>query len=49
LPALLNAIDEENGYDAASWRRIATELELIGIAVPEEYGGTGAASSTSPW
>ncbi|GAA2409936.1 acyl-CoA dehydrogenase family protein [Actinomadura vinacea] len=29
------------GYDPAVWRRIAGELSLQGLAVPEEYGGSG--------
>jgi len=30
------------GYDTALWRRMADELGLQGLAVPEEYGGAGA-------
>ncbi len=29
------------GYDRQVWRRIAGELGLQGLAVPEEYGGSG--------
>ena len=32
----------DTGYDDAMWRRIATELGLPGIAVPERWGGAGA-------
>jgi len=31
----------ELGYDRAVWDRMATELGLHGLAVPEEYGGAG--------
>ncbi|MFJ4840753.1 acyl-CoA dehydrogenase family protein [Streptomyces sp. NPDC088746] len=30
------------GYDRAVWRRLAGELGLTGLIVPEEYGGAGA-------
>ncbi|MEU1076903.1 MULTISPECIES: acyl-CoA dehydrogenase family protein [unclassified Streptomyces] len=29
------------GYDRALWRRLAGELGLVGVAVPEAYGGGG--------
>ncbi|NGO42200.1 acyl-CoA dehydrogenase family protein [Streptomyces ureilyticus] len=29
------------GYDRVVWRRMATELGLQGLAIPEEYGGSG--------
>jgi len=31
----------ELGYDRAVWDRMATELGLHGLAIPEEYGGAG--------
>jgi alkylation response protein AidB-like acyl-CoA dehydrogenase len=31
----------EQGYDRAVWDRMATELGLHGLAIPEEYGGAG--------
>ena len=31
----------EPGYDRAVWERMATELGLHGLAIPEEYGGAG--------
>ena len=31
----------ELGYDRAVWERMATELGLHGLAIPEEYGGAG--------
>lgn len=37
-----NLMDTDAGYDDAVWRRMATELGLHGIAVPEEFGGAGA-------
>ena len=32
----------DTGYDGASWRQMAGELGLHGIAVPERWGGAGA-------
>jgi alkylation response protein AidB-like acyl-CoA dehydrogenase len=32
----------ERGYDAGTWRRMADELGLLGMAIPEAYGGAGA-------
>ena len=32
----------ERGYDAGTWRRMAQELGLLGLAIPEAYGGAGA-------
>ena len=34
-------MDTERGYDPAVWRRLAGELGLTGLGVPEEYGGAG--------
>ena len=36
------AMDSEPGYDRELWRRLAGELGLIGLVVPEEHGGSGA-------
>jgi alkylation response protein AidB-like acyl-CoA dehydrogenase len=30
------------GYDAGTWHRMADELGLVGMAIPEAYGGAGA-------
>jgi len=30
-----------DGYDPAQWRRMGAELGLQGLAIPEEYGGSG--------
>jgi alkylation response protein AidB-like acyl-CoA dehydrogenase len=35
-------MDTAEGYDPATWRRMASELGLHGIAVPEQWGGAGA-------
>ena len=35
-------MDTDRGFDDATWRQMATELGLHGIAVPEEFGGAGA-------
>ena len=32
----------EPGYDADIWQRMAAELGLLGLAIPEAYGGAGA-------
>ncbi len=32
----------EHGYDSDVWHRMADELGLIGLAIPEAYGGAGA-------
>src|SRR5260370_20486850 len=32
----------ERGYDADAWHRMADELGLLGMAIPEAYGGAGA-------
>jgi len=34
-------METPEGFDAALWRRMGTELGLQGLAVPEEYGGAG--------
>jgi acyl-CoA dehydrogenase len=36
------AMASEPGYDRELWRRLAGELGLIGLVVPEEHGGSGA-------
>ncbi|MGN0096005.1 MAG: acyl-CoA dehydrogenase family protein [Corynebacterium sp.] len=35
------AMDTDAGYDTQVWDRMARELQLQGIAVPEEFGGQG--------
>jgi alkylation response protein AidB-like acyl-CoA dehydrogenase len=35
-------METPEGYDRAVWSRLATELGLTGLAVPEEHGGSGA-------
>ncbi len=41
-PGVVREIMEgEAGFDAESWRRLATELALPGLCVPERYGGSG--------
>jgi alkylation response protein AidB-like acyl-CoA dehydrogenase len=34
-------IDTENRHDPKLWRRMATEIGVQGLTVPEEYGGAG--------
>lgn len=38
-------MDTDAGYDEATWRRMASELGLHGIAVPEQFGGAGATTA----
>jgi acyl-CoA dehydrogenase len=37
-----SAMESADGYDRELWRRMATELGLLGLAVPEQYDGAGA-------
>ncbi len=34
-------MESQDGYDHAVWRQLAQQLGLPGIAIPEEYGGSG--------
>ena len=34
-------MDAEPGFDPAVWRRMADELGLVGLMIPERYGGSG--------
>jgi alkylation response protein AidB-like acyl-CoA dehydrogenase len=34
-------METEDGYDPATWKRMAEQLGLQGIHIPEEYGGSG--------
>jgi alkylation response protein AidB-like acyl-CoA dehydrogenase len=40
-PEVRRAMDSELGYDPALWARMAGELGLQGLAIPEQYGGAG--------
>jgi alkylation response protein AidB-like acyl-CoA dehydrogenase len=33
---------DERGYDQAAWRRMAGDLGVQGLDIPEQYGGSGA-------
>jgi alkylation response protein AidB-like acyl-CoA dehydrogenase len=35
-------VDSKTSYDPAVWARMASELGLQGLIIPEEYGGSGA-------
>jgi len=39
--AVRSAVRTAEGYDAALWHRLARELGLPGLALPEAYGGVG--------
>lgn len=34
-------MDTEEGFDAQIWRQMVDQLGLAGLAIPEEYGGSG--------
>ena len=34
-------METERGYDERTWKRMAEELALLGLVVPETYGGAG--------
>jgi alkylation response protein AidB-like acyl-CoA dehydrogenase len=36
-------MDTDEGYDPSIWSRMANELGLQGLVIPEEHGGSGAA------
>jgi alkylation response protein AidB-like acyl-CoA dehydrogenase len=39
--AVRKLMETERGYDTRTWERMATELSLVGLIVPEQYGGAG--------
>jgi alkylation response protein AidB-like acyl-CoA dehydrogenase len=39
--AVRRSMESADGYDPVLWRRMADELGLLGLALPEEYGGFG--------
>ncbi|MFE9459064.1 acyl-CoA dehydrogenase family protein [Streptomyces californicus] len=41
------AVRTAEGYDPDLWRRLAEELGLPGLALPEEYGGAGCGAAES--
>jgi alkylation response protein AidB-like acyl-CoA dehydrogenase len=34
-------METERGYDPKVWERMASELSLVGLAIPEQHGGAG--------
>lgn len=44
-PAVRALMDSDTDYDEAAWHRMAAELGLHGIAVPERFGGAGAGTA----
>ncbi|BBZ31225.1 acyl-CoA dehydrogenase (plasmid) [Mycolicibacterium madagascariense] len=40
--AVRNTMESADGVDRATWRRLGTELGVLGLAVPTEFGGDGA-------
>jgi alkylation response protein AidB-like acyl-CoA dehydrogenase len=43
--AQVSLAESGNDYDRALWKLICTDLGLVGIATPEEFGGAGASLS----
>jgi alkylation response protein AidB-like acyl-CoA dehydrogenase len=41
-PEVRRLLATERGYDADTWHRMADELGLLGLAIPETHGGAGA-------
>jgi alkylation response protein AidB-like acyl-CoA dehydrogenase len=41
IPEVRRLMETTEGYDPAVWDQMATQLGLQGIAIPEEYGGSG--------
>lgn len=42
---LRRLIETADGFDRTTWLRLATELELPGIAIAEEHGGSGGSAA----
>ncbi len=34
-------MESQSGFDEGIWHRLASELSLTGISIPEAYGGSG--------
>ncbi len=45
MSAVRKTIASEQSFDPEVWRRLAQELGVAGLAIPEEYGGAGASWS----
>jgi alkylation response protein AidB-like acyl-CoA dehydrogenase len=41
-PTVRRLMETDSGYDPDTWRLMATQLGLQGLAIPERYGGSGA-------
>ncbi len=41
LPTVRSLTDAGDGFDAALWSALAGQLDLLGLAVPIEFGGSG--------
>ncbi|WP_028923560.1 acyl-CoA dehydrogenase family protein [Pseudonocardia acaciae] len=41
ISAVRALMDDPLGYDPSVWRQMASQLGLQGLAIPEEYGGSG--------
>ena len=40
-PEVRRLMETEEGYDPAVWGQMGQQLGLQGLAIPEEYGGSG--------
>ena len=41
LPRVRELMDSEEGIDRDVWEQVGSQLGLVGLAIPEEYGGGG--------
>jgi alkylation response protein AidB-like acyl-CoA dehydrogenase len=41
IPEVRRLMETTDGYDPAVWAQMGTQLGLQGLAIPEEYGGSG--------
>lgn len=41
-PEVRRLMETPDGFDRQVWRRLGRDIGLLGLAVPEEYGGSGA-------
>jgi alkylation response protein AidB-like acyl-CoA dehydrogenase len=41
MPEVRRLMETADGYDPAVWAQLAGQLGLVGLAIPEEYGGSG--------
>jgi alkylation response protein AidB-like acyl-CoA dehydrogenase len=42
--AVRKLMETDTGYDSRTWERVASELSLVGLVIPEDFGGAGLGS-----